>query len=178
MRYLGSVLIALGFLLGSYVTVLNEWTVNWGLFLPALGVGVAGVIVARVTHRRDLQAEDTVAANIESLESSLQRIVEEIRKMNAEKDDIPVNRLAPRIDNTFMDELNTFVEARESIGHRYSLQDYADVMSHFAAGERYLNRIWSASGDGYIEEAHEYLNRAETQFTEARERLMNLQSSR
>lgn len=174
MRYLGSVLIALGFLLGSYVTVLNEWTVNWALFLPALGVGVVGVIVARVTHRRTLQAEDTVAANLESLEQSLQRIVEEIRKLNAEKDDVPVNRLAARIDDTFMDDLNTFVEARESIGHRYSLQDYADVMSHFAAGERYLNRIWSASVDGYVEEAHEYLDRAETQFTQARERLMSL----
>jgi hypothetical protein len=40
-------------------------------------------------------------------------------------------------------------------------------MSHFAAGERYLNRVWSASADGYIDEVNTYLDKAQEQFVEA-----------
>jgi len=42
------------------------------------------------------------------------------------------------------------------------------VMSAFAAGERYINRVWSASTDGYVEEVRSYLERATQQFREAR----------
>jgi hypothetical protein len=40
-------------------------------------------------------------------------------------------------------------------------------MSNFVAGERYINRVWSASADGYDEEATAYLRKAEARFTEA-----------
>ncbi|HMB54361.1 MAG TPA: hypothetical protein VKU40_13665, partial [Thermoanaerobaculia bacterium] len=63
--------------------------------------------------------------------------------------------------------LAAFAEARESIAYRYGLAAYGEVMSHFASGERYLNRVWSASTDGYIDEAHDYLVRAKEQFEEA-----------
>ena len=36
--------------------------------------------------------------------------------------------------------------------HVFGMQNYADVMSNFAAGERYINRVWSASTDGYVDE--------------------------
>ena len=44
-------------------------------------------------------------------------------------------------------------------------------MSSFAAGERYLNRVWSASTDGYFEEVTTYLSRAYSQFIEVRQKL-------
>ena len=50
--------------------------------------------------------------------------------------------------------------------HVFGLQNYADVMSNFAAGERYINRVWSASTDGYEDEVRHYLQRARDQFRE------------
>ncbi len=50
--------------------------------------------------------------------------------------------------------------------HVFGIQNYADVMSNFAAGERYINRVWSASTDGYVDEVRMYLERARAQFTE------------
>ena len=41
---------------------------------------------------------------------------------------------------------------------------YGEVMTDFAAAERYLNRVWSASADGYIDEVNEYLEKASNQF--------------
>ena len=63
------------------------------------------------------------------------------------------------------------MDARESLAHVHSLQVYADVMSHFSSGERYLNRVWSASADGYDGEARRYLGKAEAQFRAASQQL-------
>ena len=79
-----------------------------------------------------------------------------------------------RIDELFPADLNTFVEARKTIAHIYDLQAYADVMNSFAAGERYLNRIWSASVDGYIDEVRTYLGRCREQIEEAQAKLQAL----
>ena len=51
--------------------------------------------------------------------------------------------------------------------HLFGLQPYADIMSAFAAGERYINRVWSASTDGYVDEVKMYLTKAHDQFIEA-----------
>jgi hypothetical protein len=49
-------------------------------------------------------------------------------------------------------------------------------MSNFAAGERYINRVWSASTDGYVDEVRMYLERAREQFREARRHFDELAS--
>jgi len=70
-----------------------------------------------------------------------------------------------------------FVDARESIAHRYGLAAYGDVMTRFAAGERYLNRVWSASADGYIDEVNEYLEKAKDQFTDSLDLIRRLRGN-
>ena len=41
----------------------------------------------------------------------------------------------------------------------------------FAAGERYIHRVWSASVDGYIDEVLAYVPRAREQFEKTRDKL-------
>ena len=76
------------------------------------------------------------------------------------------------IDLRLRNDLRRFADARESMVHLFGLQTYADIMSHFAAGERYINRVWSASADGYDEEADSYLEKASRQFAIAQEQLL------
>jgi hypothetical protein len=68
-----------------------------------------------------------------------------------------------------MDDINDFVEAREAIIARYGLAKYAEMMDNFALGERALNRAWCASADGYIDELHICLERAEVRLRAARD---------
>ena len=56
--------------------------------------------------------------------------------------------------------------------HLFGLQTYADIMSDFATGERYINRVWSASADGYDNEADLYLRKAAVQFDAAKDKLL------
>jgi len=112
--------------------------------------------------------------NMQDIETSLQSIVENITRLNAEKTSINPYDVRHRIDECFPEAITSFVDAREGIAEIYGLQAYADVMSYFAAGERYLNRVWSASADGYINEVNAYLDKAQVQFTEALDKIRKL----
>lgn len=171
MKNLGYILITIGFLVSSYFSVVHAEQVQWSIVVPGLLVGLAGVALVQLSKRGQSKAVDAVRTNLDKLEGSLQRIVDNITELNARKESINVYDVHDRIDELFMGDLDTFVENRESIGHAFGLQAYADVMTHFATAERYLNRCWSASADGYIDEVHTYLTRAENQFTLALELL-------
>ena len=177
MKALGYLLITASFLAGSYFSVLDVELVNWSIVVPSLLVGLAGVAAVQIATRSKSKATDTVRTNIGKLEESLSRIVDNIDRLEAEKDTIDVYRFHHQIDDLFMSDLDTFVVNRETIGHAYGLQSYADVMTHFATAERYLNRCWSASTDGYIDEVKKYLTRSRDQFRQALEMLRQKSST-
>lgn len=174
MKKIGYALISLGFVSGALVAVLDEETIIWSYFVLALAVGAAGVVLVQVARRRRQEDSATLEADLGGLEESLDNIVSRIRALNREKEDIDPYEVRHRIDEEFSKDLKRFVDARESLSHVYSLEAYADVMMHFAAGERYLNRVWSASADGYVDEVHAYLERAETQFEKAKNEVERL----
>jgi hypothetical protein len=167
MKYFGYFLIVVGFLWGAFLTVEQPEGVNTSLYLAALAIGIAGVVTARMAVRAEARDETRLQANIATIESSLAAIVEDAEKLDAEKESINVYDLRHVIDRTFPEHLAAFVEARESIAHSYGLKAYAEVMNRFATGERYLNRVWSASTDGYQPEAHDYISRCHLQFDDA-----------
>ena len=177
MKKIGYILITAGFLGAALTTVLHTTEVRWTSFTIGIAVGIAGVAMVRITISRAAKEEGALAGNIADIQESLANIVEKITRLNQEKTSINPYDLRHRIDELFPDDLSKFVDAREAIGHVYGLQAYADLMSIFAAGERYLNRVWSASADGYINECHTYLEKAREQFTETQEKLNTLEST-
>jgi len=177
MKRNGYLLITAAFLGGSLVAVLAPLEVNWILFVPILIVGFIGVVMVRAGTKQHEQAEHTIIANIEAIHKSLESVVKKTTQLNLEKKGIDTYDMRHRLDELLVEDLDDFIEARESIGHKYGLQHYADIMSHFAAGERYLNRVWSASADGYVDEVNAYMEKAEEQFAEALDQLKKLEAS-
>ena len=72
-----------------------------------------------------------------------------------------------RIDAELMEDIDTFVEARESMIPKLGMQRYADIMSPFANAERLLNRAWSASADGYVDEVRNCIAGARVELEKA-----------
>ena len=194
MKLLGFVLVTIGFIMAALAAVVDQSALNesaveavdeaaeespvkWAWYIPALAVGIAGVVVIRRAEASQTKTEHHVAANIEAIETSLAKIATNIENLNAEKDAIDTYDMRHKIDELFMDDLEMFVDARESIAHRYGLNAYGEIMGSFAAGERYLNRVWSASADGYIDEVNEYLEKAKDQFAESLAIIRRLQTA-
>lgn len=160
MKSPGYVLITAGFLVGSYFTVRQTEGVPWSWYLVALVAGAAGVVMVRRAIHGEARQADRIATNLDAIGTSLETAVERARALDREKGEIDVYELRHRIDREFPEHLDAFVQARESFSHRFGLHAYAELMNPFAAGERNLNRVWAASTDGYVDEAHTYIERA------------------
>lgn len=176
MKILGLILLIAGFLGSATISVIHKENVNWFHFAPLLLAGIVGVVLLRKAAHGHKKCEHKLTSDINTIGTNLNRIVENINKFKVEKTEISVYDIHGRIDEVFLTDLDNFAEARESIIHAYDMQSYADLMSHFAAGERYLNRSWSASADGYIDEAHTYIDKAAEQFTITRDHFQKLKA--
>ena len=165
MKTLGYLLLAIAFLSGAFVTVLDPRIINWSLMIPALTIGIVGMVLIRKSIRQEAQVSSRVESDLNTMRESLASIARNLETMNT--NELPVYEARFEIDHKLRQQLNDFAESRQSMVHAFGLQNYAEVMSGFAAGERYVNRVWSASTDGYIDEVRKYLKRALEQFNEA-----------
>jgi len=160
-------LITISFLGGALVAVLDPREVNWVWFAPVIVIGVLGVVLLRRSRHQQASAGHRVSGNLETLGLSLGNITSNLGTLIERQDQIEAGQFRFEVDRLLRADLASFVEARESIVHRHGLRAYADIMSAFAAGERYINRVWSASTDGYIDEIRLYLDKARQQFEDA-----------
>jgi hypothetical protein len=169
MKTLALILFVGSFLAGAFLTSLDPETVAWSYMVPVLALGLVALWIHRKAEHSEIRSGERLAGNIQVLASSLDNIRRNLEAVVARGDDLPVYEARFEIDRLFREDLDRFAEARESMIHVFGMQHYADVMSNFAAGERYINRVWSASTDGYVDEVRQYLERARTQFREAQE---------
>ena len=170
MKNIGFVLLAAGFLAGAYATALDVQNVNWTLFVGAAVIAIAGLVISKTQASAHARSEEVLEVNRGELRESLQNVVRDLGEIIGDRT-AQGSVLRDRIDLKLRDDLRRFADARGSMVHLFGLQTYADIMSSFAAGERYINRVWSASADGYDEEAATYLHKAAEQFADAQRQL-------
>ena len=166
----GYVLLSGGFIMAAYATALDVENVRWPFFAVATLAAIAGVFLIKRHARSLAQSDDVLETNRAELRESIESVVNDLRDI-VNSGSLSGAALRDRIDTKLRPDLTRFAEARESMVHLFGLQTYADIMSHFAAGERYINRVWSSSADGYDVEAARYLGRAEEQFADAQRQL-------
>ncbi|NIM01499.1 MAG: hypothetical protein GTN89_11730 [Acidobacteria bacterium] len=178
MRAIGFFLMTAGFLAGTLVAAQTaENTVEWSYFIPAVVVAIIGIVLSRLGAQREAEATAAEGAGMQALREAIDRVVTNIRQLDQEGETLDPYAVHGRIDELFVEDLNLFADNRQQIATTYGLQPYAEVMNDFAAGERYLNRVWSASVDGYIDEIRAYLSKARTQFEQTRSSLERLEQS-
>ena len=170
MKQLGYFLLCAGFISAAYATSLDVENVSWALFAVSALAAIAGVFLLKRHARSVAQSEEVLEANRAELRESIDNVVRDLREI-VSSGSLSGAALRDRIDTKLHPDLIRFADARESMVHLFGLQTYADIMSHFAAGERYINRVWSSSADGYDVEAARYLGKAEEQFADAQRQL-------
>lgn len=172
MKALGSILLAAGFLAGAYVSVNEVESVNWlhyGLCALVMLAGMVALRTARASARE--LAGDKHTEDIEVLRRSLASLTAKVRGFEAARGDEDQLRLHHEIDRELMGDIDAFVDARESMIPVLGMQRYADVMSPFANAERLLNRAWSASADGYVDEVRLCVTNARLELEKAAQEL-------
>ena len=165
-----------GFELADLTTVAvpeNGWhLIPWLWYSIAAAVCFAGVVLLHSSRRTATQKSDKSAANLDEITQALERAIVSVANLSKVSSGIAPSKIAQRIDDEIADDLRIFADGRDSMTTEYGLDVFADVMSPFAAGERAINRAWSASADGYIDEATDCLQRGHQMLVAAHEVLI------
>ncbi len=168
MKNIAFILVILSFLAGAFLTSLDERAMNWMYFIPVMLVGFIGAFIYKKQASAAAKQGDLLQNNKQVLIDSLNNLLKNLESLNGRKDKVPTYEMRFEIDKLFRDDLMNFAEARDSMKHLFGIQDFADIMSSFAAGERYINRVWSASTDGYVDEVMMYVEKSLSQFKHAK----------
>ena len=170
MKKIAYFLLVAGFLVAAYATSLDAQLVNWPLFAVAALAAAAGVFIAKRQDGAEARSEAVLRTNRAELNESIGNIVSGL-SAHESSGAMSGEPLRDWIDEELRPDLIRFADARESMVHLFGLQTYADIMSNFASGERYVNRVWSASADGYDGEATDYIGKAAERFKTAQTQL-------
>ena len=168
MKNIAFTLVIIAFLSGSYLASLDENIINWIYFIPIIIVGFTGAFWYKNLSNTEAKQGDLLQDNKAKLIQSLDNILNNLQELDGRKDKVPTYDMRFEIDKLFRDDLITFADARDSMKHLFGIQHFADIMSSFAAGERYINRVWSASTDGYVDEVLLYVEKSLYQFKHAK----------
>ncbi len=184
LRLWGHLLLWLGFLVGVFMTVRHvevvndKWsTIQWPYYVGSLLVGLAGVVVLRLTQQRAVTHADKLQSDIKVLEAKVSDLLAELAALLKGRDATSVFAVHTLIDARLVDKINAFVHARETLIHTYGLRQYAQVMTDFSIAERLVNRAWSASADGYIDEVWLSLEGAQSKFQVVEANLLALKKA-
>ncbi len=169
MQTIAKTLVILAFLAGAFLASLDPTTMIWEAFVPVILAGAIGIFLVKRAEIAAAKDSTVLTENRAVLEDRLKNIMANLEQLDGRKDKIPTYEMRFEIDKLFRDDLIEFAEARDSMKHLFGLRAYADIMSSFAAGERYINRVWSASTDGYVDEVLMYVEKALSQFKHANE---------
>jgi len=160
MRMTGIIMMWVGFLSAAFFAMRQLGTVEWVPFGLCAAIGVVGVVLIRRSANAGATDTVKVSADLATLESRLASVNERLGVMIEGKASIDVYDVRHKIDDELAVALEEFAEARESMVHGLGMETYAAVMDRFARGERFVNRAWSASADGYIDEVWNSLDTA------------------
>ena len=180
MKNLGQLLLWCGFLSGALATVFQAkdnsglgLTIPW--FVVSVVVLVAGIVL--IWKARGAVEDDQITeGNIENLKRAISHLVQQSSELIQLQDKVPPSQIVQKIDDDCALDFQNFADSRKSIISGYGLTSYAEIMTQFAAGERAMNRVWSAAADGYVDEAKTYLQKSHEHLCETQRLLSELKS--
>jgi hypothetical protein len=179
--WLGQLFLWAGFIGGAFNAVRfqevadDKWsTVSWWWYGVSVVVGVVGVILLRGSSRAVTESSHRVEAEYSVLTDRLAILLAKVGELRAEIGSLPPSKIVAFIDAELAEPFSDFADARNALVQRFGLQAFADVMTQFASGERFVNRAWSAAADGYRDESSVSLERAQQHLQRASELMSGL----
>lgn len=150
----------------------SRWSGSWLFLAGCLGLIAAAWMSKTATRRTIAAVRRESAARGETAESILTAIRTGVDALRAEWPNLPDastrHRRVLTVLTDTQDNLVPAFAARQAVTiSRLGLAGYARLMDRFAAGERQLNRAWSAATDGIEAEVVICLERASVHLADA-----------
>lgn len=154
---------------------LSNWFTLAGMpFIGGLVLIIIGAIIGRRAVQAELQGTGSGASDSQiDFDAAIKDIAVRVRNLADETGEEPQTDAARRdavrqlIEAIQQQGIDPVVEARHRLQNQLGLAGFADVFSPFSAGERRLNRAWSALADHHWPEARDSIGVAAAQMDAA-----------
>ncbi|HIA02001.1 MAG TPA: hypothetical protein EYN66_08835 [Myxococcales bacterium] len=168
---------------------LTAWLkANGIIFVLGLILIIAGGLLARKVQREEATAtpqqdDGSAATPVVDFEVLLKTLNEATLSLhatlseNTDPDEAAFNDAQSRIETIQEDQVNRLVDARISVQVRYGVAGFAQIFGPMSAGERNLNRAWSAIVDCHWPEAVSSMEYAAGQFEDACKQMESLRQT-
>lgn len=139
----------------------DDWSqIPWLWYGVSAVVCFGGVVMIQVNKKSSVETENKKLASLDELKDKLMAAIKATGAIHKAIETLPPSKIVERIDAELSPLLHEFAENRDRLTADFDLGVFADVMTNFAAGERAVNRAWSAAADGYLDEVSDCLTRA------------------
>jgi hypothetical protein len=147
----------------------SEYPTTTGIFAVALAFGVLGNIIWHKTEKKSVLAELEMHKNDEAHNPVilLTKTIPEIEKLLAEYDSCKDIEACDKIDEIMDTYIHPFTEKGKTFMDILGQKNGSEVLLVIAYAERMLNRVWSATSDGYPQEAKNCLEDSLKNYQEA-----------
>lgn len=159
--------------LGTVVALIGGARIppQWVLFIIGFVILMLGVALKHLGKSQVVL--ELRGSKMQEIAERLEAIRNELKAINSEKAQLSNEELHEKVEHLTAKTIYQFSLGLNTIKTSLGLKEYNNIMTSFAPGERYLNRVWSATTDGYHEEALNYLERAVPQIEEAHTKLQS-----
>lgn len=148
----------------------ERWKYWWVFALSAAGL-FAGSMLVRYGTKAEIAAAATAAKRtggaevVVTPEQSFEAIVDAVASLQRDLPGMASERdrldaIIQRLGEAQKTSVFAFIDARPLLVNRMGLGGYSELMDHFAAAERQINRAWSAAADGVYDEARACIDSA------------------
>ncbi len=151
-----------------------RWSHAWWFALAVVTLTAGGLTVKQAARMQ--YAAPAAGAQRESPASSAREALARIREIaSALADELPriadeherCRTIVHRLDEVQRRHALTIVDAKPALIAGLGMAGFAEFMDHFSAGERNLNRAWSAAADNHAPEAERSLDAAHAPLAQA-----------
>lgn len=165
LKPIGMLILALGIIVAvcaaakrpeAGATFPDTWTAYGLGWILAAG----GVAVWRRGIRHEREHRGATHVSVTNPIDVLRQLRGPLEALKQDAAQLDVGSIETRLDQLTEDFILPFGDAHGRVIHELGVERAAELIISFSACERYLNRAWSAAGDGHLDEAVASVNAA------------------
>jgi hypothetical protein len=142
-----------------------------GYFILGIGAIILSIILNRLSVSRASKTDLSESLVFSNAKKNIQELLSGLDTIARSRHTLPLKQAVEQVDKLLKNQVFDIVESRMSIIQITGYGPYAEFMSDFAIGERFISRSWSAGVDKYPDESFNYVEKAIPFFEKAQQTL-------
>jgi hypothetical protein len=140
-------------------------------FLLGIGSIAISIVLNRLSVSTKTKTDPSENFVFVNAKKNIEEVLNALSSIAQNRDALPLAHVVQQVDTLLKNQVFDIVESRISIIQISGYGPYAEFMSDFAVGERFISRSWSAGVDKYKEESFNYVEKAIPFFEKAKRTL-------